>query len=64
LKLEEAQNTVLSHSLTKIQLGSGWKPGSIGLYIVEFCRGAASASNGTRRRLENHVRIYGLFIAD
>ena len=31
LKLEEAQKKVLSRSGTKIQLGSGWKPGNMGL---------------------------------
>jgi hypothetical protein len=31
LKLEEAQKKVSSHSDTKIQLGSGWKPGKMGL---------------------------------
>lgn len=35
-KLEEAQKNVLSHSLTKMQLGSGWKPGSTGLVYVVF----------------------------
>jgi hypothetical protein len=36
LKLEEAQKNVLSNSGTRMQLGSGWKPGSIGFMKVEF----------------------------
>lgn len=32
MKEEEAQKKVLSHSRTKMQLGSGWKPGMIGLW--------------------------------
>lgn len=35
-KLDEAQKNVLSYSGTKMQAGSGWKPGRIGLIIVEF----------------------------
>ena len=36
LKLEEAQKKVLFQSGTNIQLGSGWKPGRMGLWYVEF----------------------------
>jgi hypothetical protein len=34
LKLDDAQKKVSSHSLTKMQLGSGWKPGKMGLRMV------------------------------
>jgi len=36
LKLEVAQKKVSSQSETNIQLGSGWKPGNIGLKKVVF----------------------------
>ncbi len=31
LKVDDAQKNVSSHSGTKIQLGSGWNPGNMGL---------------------------------
>jgi len=34
LKLDDAQKKVSSHSGTKMQLGSGWKPGNMGLLMV------------------------------
>jgi hypothetical protein len=34
-KEENVQKNVLLSSATKVQVGSGWKPGSIGLLKVE-----------------------------
>ncbi len=36
LKLDEAQKKVLFQRGTKMQLGSGWKPGNMGLLKVEL----------------------------
>jgi hypothetical protein len=36
LKLDDAQKNVSFHSGTKMQLGSGWKPGSMGFQYVEL----------------------------
>src|SRR5512142_651925 len=41
LKLEEAQKKVSFHSRTKMQLGSGWKPGSMGFTKVLLAASAA-----------------------
>lgn len=45
LKLEEAQKNVSFHSGTNIQLGSGWKPGSMGLKKVELSPYTKFANN-------------------
>lgn len=53
LKLDEAQKKVSSHSGTWMQLGSGWKPGRMGLRNVELlwhfprATGANAASPST-----------------
>lgn len=48
LKLDEAQKNVSSHSGTNMQLGSGWKPGSIGLLKVEFAASASADRDATK----------------
>lgn len=44
LKLDAAQKYVSSHSGTKTQLGSGWKPGRMGLWKVEFAAAEGSSA--------------------
>lgn len=50
LKLDEAQKNVSFHSGTNIQLGSGWKPGSIGLLKVEFSAPAKADRDAAKRQ--------------
>ena len=47
MKLEEAQKKVSFHSRTKIQLGSGWNPGKMGLTKV-FSDNADANTSGQR----------------
>lgn len=53
LKLEEAQKKVAFHSGTKMQLGSGWKPGRMGLKKVEF---VPCARRGMRVKARYHKK--------
>lgn len=58
-KLDEAQKKVLSHSSTKMQLGSGWKPGRMGFSYVEFGRDhemADEASPNAASHSERNIR--------
>jgi len=55
-KLENAQKNVLLSSATKVHVGSGWKPGSMGLQKIDtFC----AALRDSKAAVTSVLRIVG-----
>jgi hypothetical protein len=60
LKLEEAQKKVSSHSSTKMQLGSGWKPGKMGFLMVLLPAQFEVAETHVIRNRTKQVRVLAI----
>ncbi len=56
-KLDEAQKYVLSNSGTKMQLGSGWKPGRMGFRYVEFVASTWAVQPSRRTRYSKSMMM-------